>query len=290
MKLGLFLVGYKGLKVLKETYGKIDLKFVLSYSDKNTKDESFEQMGKFCAENDIDFYNGKDGSQELYDSVDRIFVIGWQFLLKNNLDKLLVIHDSYLPEHKGWSPTVNYLIEGSPYLAATAFYPTDVMDTGLIQHQKKAFIEYPIKIKNAIEIVSKLYVDIILDICDKDKELTIYEMSNVFNEESFCVWRDKEDYFIDFSDSAEEIKRMVDAVGYPYDGAKIESTYYGDYLIVHDCEVVEKLVISQEKHVGKLFSIEDGIATVICGKNMLKLTNVTLCGQPHVFKKLKMRL
>ena len=62
---------------------------------------------------------------------------------RRNLKKIIILHDSYLPEYKGWAPTVNYLINGSKYLGVTAFQATNVVDTGGIYQQLRKKISYP---------------------------------------------------------------------------------------------------------------------------------------------------
>jgi len=282
MKIGLFLVGTKGQQVLESIVGDLDIEFVLSYNDKNTFDNSFYLMKGICIGRKIPFYEGKTLPPEEYDKVDKIIIIGWQFLLKDYLNKLIIIHDSRLPEYKGWSPTVQYLIDGRPYLAATAFAPTMKMDTGDIYLQASAAIKYPMKIEKAIQIVSKLYVELIKTIVTVNP--TPYEMKG---QESFCVWRDYKDYFIDWKQDAQTLKRFIDAVGYPFAGAKIK--YEGKILTVIDAEA-EELTIMNPTY-GKIWSLDNGLPTVITYYGLLKITKIVdEDGNDFKFKKLKVRL
>jgi methionyl-tRNA formyltransferase len=281
MKIGLFLVGNKGQKVLENLIEVINIDFVLSYNDKKTIDDSFYLMKGMCLAKKIRFFEGKNVSDEIYSEVDKIFVIGWQFFLKKHLNKLIIIHDSLLPEYKGWSPTVQYLINGCDYLAATAFAPTNVMDTGDIYAQIKKNIKYPIKIESAINIVGEMYVEIIKKIIIENPEPVPME-----GKESFCVWRDDLDYFIDWNDDANKIKRFIDAVGYPYSGAKF--IYDNKTIIVEDAEVIDDIkIIDREKHIGKFWSFNGEQPIIICGNGLLKI-NQTKCDIK--FSKLKTRL
>jgi len=276
------LVGSKGQQVLENIVGEYDIEFVLSYNDKNTFDDSFYLMKGICLGRKIRFYEGKTLPEDEYMIVDKIFVIGWQFLLKDHLDKLIVIHDSKLPEYKGWSPTVQYLINNNPYLAATAFSPTMRMDTGDIYLQDISTITYPIKIEEAIKIVGEIYLRLIKRIIINNP--TPYKMEG---KESFCVWRDYDDYFIDWSDEAKRIKRFVDAVGYPFAGAKIRND--DKVLTVVDAEVEDISMINPT--VGKIWSLNDGLPTVITGSGLLKITKIVdEDGNDYKFKRLKTRL
>jgi len=285
MKIGLFLVGSKGQQVLENLVDDFNIEFVMSYNDKNTFDDSFYLMKGICLGKKIRFYEGKTLPEEAYMFVDKIFVIGWQFLLKDHLDKLIVIHDSMLPEYKGWSPTVQYLIDGSNYLGATAFAPTMKMDTGDIYAQAHEFIEYPIKIEKAIEVVGNIYLKLIKKIVEENP--TPQEMEG---EESFCIWRDYNDYFLDWNLSAEKLKRTVDAIGYPFAGAKF--WHENKEITVLEAEIVEDIFLNgREKHVGKFWSLQDGLPTVVCWNGLLKLTKmIDSLGNEFRFKKLKTRL
>lgn len=267
--IGLLLVGNKGLNVLKGIIDlKDDIKFVMSYWDSKTKDNSFNEINRLCIDNGINFIEGKSINIDT-SNVDNIFVIGWQFLIKGDIqDKLVVIHDSLLPEYKGWAPTVNYLIQGSKYLAATAFRPTDEMDTGPVLTKRKRGIYYPMKIIDAIDIVSQMYIEIVRHIT-KENPAPIYEMDKIG--ESFCSWRDDEDYVVNLNWSAHKIKRFVDAVGYPYDGAKLD--LMGNKLNINNCEVVKRDIIDQSEHVGKVFQkSNDGYNfEIICGENCIRI-------------------
>jgi len=57
------------------------------------------------------------------------------------------------------------------------------------------------------------------------------------------------------------------------------------------CEEIPDINISdRDKHVGKVFSIEDGYPVIICGRGMIKITNMTMDKSPFnllPWKKLK---
>lgn len=282
MKIGLLLVGNKGLNVLNVLVNKFEITFVQSYNDKNVNDNSFNFIKNICKEYNIKFFEGK--KVELKVDVDKIFVIGWQYILDVDLEKLVVFHDSILPEYKGWAPTVNYLIEGNSYIGATAFKPTEIVDTGMIYAQKKEYIDYPIKIKDALDKVSDIYSDLIEFIIKKNPEPI-----DMVGEESFGLWRDDLDYFINFEQPAYKIKRFVDAVGYPYAGSKIKVD--DKILTVEDAEVIKGKIVDVKSHLGKILRIEEGSPVVICSSNLIKLKNITdENGDKYTFKKLKIRL
>ena len=100
--------------------------------------------------------------------------------------------------------------------------------------------------------------------------------------ESFCLWRDGDDYNVDWSWTPEKLKRFVDAVGEPYDGAKIKNRD----IIIRDVEILDGEVEDFKRHQGKIFRIENGKPVVVCGNGLVKLTIDT----KEDIKKIKTRL
>jgi methionyl-tRNA formyltransferase len=285
MKFGLLIVGEKGRYVLEQlVMNNNKPEFVISYSDSKVVDNSYVEISNLCLNFGIKFFSTKDDIiYDLINDVDKTFVIGWQFLFKKSLNKLVVIHDSYLPEYKGWSPTVNYLIEGSPYLAATAFEPSNQMDTGDIYEQIKTEIDYPIKINEALRIVSELYLQLIYDV------LNGVEKKPMVGQESFTIWRNEDDYNIDWSWDGDKIVRFVDAVGYPFDCAKIK--YDNCWYKVIDVSFEPCVVIDASNHYGKILKYEDGCPYIVCNGGLIKLNKIEeLNGNEYKMKKIKIKL
>ena len=89
-------------------------------------------------------------------AVDYQLAIGWRWLISGT-ENLIVLHDSLLPKYRGFAPLVNSLINGEQEIGVTAIWAGPEFDAGEIIFQEKAGICYPIKIQEAIEIVSGLY-------------------------------------------------------------------------------------------------------------------------------------
>jgi methionyl-tRNA formyltransferase len=89
-------------------------------------------------------------------------------------------------------------------------------------------------------------------------------------EATYSIWRDNDDYLIDWNKSADEIKRLIDAVGSPYLGART-LTSRGEEVKILKAEIVED-VICELRHVGKVIFINNGLPTVICGEGLLRIT------------------
>ena len=49
---------------------------------------------------------------------------------KNKFDKVLCVHESNLPEGKGWSPCVHYILDGKNQIPLTLFEISEKIDSG----------------------------------------------------------------------------------------------------------------------------------------------------------------
>lgn len=264
MKFGLLATGYKGLKVLEKlNHTPV---FVASYDNKEKY--MFEKIKQLCQVKKIPFYHRDDFKHDI--DIEKIFTVGWQFLVKENLEKYIVLHDSYLPERRGFCPTVSALCDGCEHLGASAFRPIEGNgpDYGVVVGREKVNIVHPMKIDVAFDIVSDLYVSLI------DKLLT--EKENAvevdYKQSTFSIWQDKNDFRINWSDTAENIHRKICASGYPYDGAT--TMYDGKLIHIKKSTVCEPLnILNQQSNCGKFWTVKNGVATVICGSGLLDVVS-----------------
>ncbi|MBS8269969.1 methionyl-tRNA formyltransferase [Halomonas litopenaei] len=273
-KFGFYLMGKKGYDCISSfvnSLGSECISFVVSARDKGVKDDFFNEISEFCALKGIDFYEKSDPLKKK--RYDVSFAIGWRWVI-SEYDKLIVFHDSLLPKYRGFSPLPNMLINGEKRLGVTALFASEDYDAGNIIEQSSVAIEYPLKVSDAINIVANLYVSLLLKVsrmvCE-GKEIIATRQK--LEEATFSLWRDDIDYEIDWRKSSEEICRFVDAVGYPYDGAK--TIISGRHVRVNDVTIIEDVVVeSRDDHVGKVLFMDAEGPTVVCGDGLVKLLNV----------------
>ncbi len=284
-------MGEKGLRVLEETIKNplmCQVEYVVCARDKQIKNDYFEDIKSFAFSNNIKFL--ERGIDPIPDNeVNFYFAISWRWLIKANLEKLIVFHDSLLPRYRGFNPLVTALIEGDTNIGVTAILASESFDKGNIIGRESIQIEYPIKIEFAIDIISKLYGKLFYSIINK---MILNELTEDIQDElnaTYSLWRDEEDYIIDWSQSSKRIKRFIDAVGYPYNGAK--SSIDGVELTILEAEVQEDLKIINNVP-GKIFYVVDNKPVIVCGSGLLKLTNVVVrnTNQPYLFNKTRIRL
>lgn len=288
-KIGFFAAGYKGVQTIRRIlykYAEAFL-FVCSYPVEGTLDDAYEEIKQLCDEKNIKFYDKADKQIKEYNDVDLIFCVGWQFLIQDIDNRIVVLHDSRLPQYKGFCPTVEALIQGDNVLGASAFVPTRKADEGLLIAQDITQVRYPLRINVAYDIVSDMYCDLIAKtIGMRNKgELELKEQTN--HGASYCVWRDELDYYINWCESSERLTRFVHAVGWPYSGAK--TLYKGEPIILKDVRIVDDLNIVNRTP-GKIWLIEKNMPIVLCGRGLLQIIEATyMDGTPIRFTSIRQR-
>ena len=186
-------------------------------------------------------------------------------MIKSN-KQLLVIHDSLLPKYRGFNPLVTALIRGDKEIGATILEASEHYDRGNIVKQKKIKIDYPLKLEEAIDLMAGLYTELLNDTIADYLNGTLTSLPQDEEKASYSLWRDEQDYIINWSLPAEEIQRFINAVGYPYKGAKTKVkekwVRIFDVTIEHDVQIANR-------DVGKVLFKEKGKLTDVCGKGLL---------------------
>ncbi|MGV6861817.1 MAG: formyltransferase family protein [Putridiphycobacter sp.] len=266
--ISLFLMTHKGFKVLEyliETQNIGNILNVISSEDPNVQEDYFDNIKSLCADNKITFFN----RDEEYVLGQVSIAISWRWLINESQTKLVVIHDSILPKYRGFSPLVSALINGEKQIGATAIYASKEFDKGNIVDQKTLDIKYPIKIQEAIDRISNLYCDIVETLLSKDL-ISIEGKPQIEKEASYSLWRDEDDYVIDWTQNSEHIKRFIDSVGFPYKGAK---TIMDNKIIrIFDVTVINDVTV-ENRTAGKVLFNSDGLPIVVCGTGLIRIND-----------------
>lgn len=251
------------------------ISWVVTAKDNGVVDNSTEEIIQFCEQHNIPVLLANAGSGGLQlEQVDLAVAIGWRWLIPENPNSpLFVLHDSLLPRYRGFAPLVSMLIKGETTIGATLLQASAEYDRGAIVLQRSCSIQYPIKIQEAIERIAVLYGEMLLEFLrSKIAGQQLYFRNQDEEEASYSVWRDEDDYLIDWNATASEIARFVDAVGYPYAGA---ATRTRDGLVrVRDVTVVEDCVV-EIRQPGKTLFLDGGRPVVVCGQGMLRIDVLT---------------
>lgn len=269
----LFIMTAKGLAVLQhlvESGLTGALSAVVIGSDKQILEDAAKEIEALCIGHNITYYH-RTAAPEV--TSEYAIAISWRWLINLPATKLIVLHDSLLPAYRGFAPLVNQLINGEGKIGVTALFATEEYDRGDILAQDSVNITYPLTINAAIELISPCYyrlVETIIRSIGNNEELKAVKQDE--SRATYSLWRDEEDYRIDWSMHARDIKRFVDAVGYPYKGA---SALLEDNVVrMLQAEVLDDVKI-ENRTPGKVIFLKDGYPVIVCGTGLLKVINAT---------------
>lgn len=258
--------GYHVLNHIIENYKEL-LRHVVVGKDSNVADDFSEKIINRCSAAGINYYFRNNAPSP--DFHDFQFCVSWRWLIKDARN-VVIFHDSILPRYRGFSPLVNMLINGERQIGVTALFADQNYDSGPIIAQSKTQVIYPLKIKDAIAINNKNYSLLVDELVLRLKNTgSLFGIPQDEEKATYSIWRDNEDYFIDWNWSAEEIKRFVDAVGVPYNGAL---SYTLDNILykISDVEEFEDLNF-EIRHPGKVIFFRGKNPVVICGRGSIEI-------------------
>ena len=288
-EVSLFAMSRKGYVVLRDLVNNgfsnhIDV--VIIAHDKNMVDDYYEEMFFTCKEAGIRVC---DRAEQI--AVNSLFCIAvsWRWMIHlSNQSRLIIIHDSLLPKYRGFSPLVNMLINREPFIGVSAIFASKEYDKGEIIAQNKVLVHYPIKINDAINAIIPLYSRLVIEIIEKIKKgEPLFSISQNENEASYSLWRDEDDYRINWNSTAKDIQQFVYSVGYPYKGA---STIADNTIFrILDCEIVKDVVI-ENRIPGKVVFMENGLPVVVCKEGLIKITELRNDGGESLLPLKKFRI
>ncbi len=264
---GMTLRCFKVLEALVETFGSSFIDLVVCSRDKNIEDDCYDEIKELCAQNNIRF---ADRSSSFTTGSSYVFAIGWRWLIALEAEKkLIVFHDSLLPKYRGFAPLVNSLINKEEKIGVTALFASKEYDKGDIIYQASCFINYPITINEAIATNNGNYTEVCMKVAELIKEENDLPcITQDETEATYSLWRDEEDYRINWNADAEYINRFINATGYPYKGA---STMLDDKTVrIKKTALVSDAVI-MNRDPGKIIFMENGLPVVVCKNGLLKI-------------------
>jgi len=269
MKINLYLMSAKGLGVLRETVssgftGLINE--VCIGRDSNVTNDYSEDICRLCETSGISWrYRDQESSRA---AADYSIAISWRWIL-NNVPGLIVMHDSLLPRYRGFAPLVSQLINGDVIIGVSAIWAKQDYDTGDVIFQSSVPITYPIKICSAIDVIGQCYSNCLLFILQELRDNSLLPSTpQDHSKATYSLWRDEQDYWINWNDPAEKIARFVDAAGMPYKGAT--SLCNGSKVIIREASSLPDLAI-ENRSPGKILRLQDGLPVVVCGSGLLMI-------------------
>lgn len=216
--------------------------------------------------------------------------VGWKFLIKGPYERIFVVHDSLLPKYRGWNPLVTALQNLDSEIGVTLILADKQIDNGPILLQASVGITYPCKIVDAMKSIEneiKGLVDFLLRQHDRENLPMQYQLED---SATYSIWRDEEDYRIDWSKSAEKILAFIDSVSFPYKGAS--TTLNGDFLRIFSARIAPDLLVINRTP-GKVWKIDNLNPTILCGTGSIEILEYRFedeLRQPNYLTSIKSKL
>jgi len=270
-KLTLFLMGAKGLACLKAITEKFpsQIEMVVYARDKNVENDYVNEILAFCELHQIKCCDKKswDNHNDIQTQCYAI-AVSWRWLIEHKNLTLIVLHDSLLPKYRGFNPLVSALINGDDKIGVTALFANKEFDRGDIIDQASIKITYPITIADAIETITSCYQKLILQVVELLINNKLIAKVQDESQATYSLWRDNEDYFLDWNLDAQTLSRSVDALGYPYAGAKTRMDE--QVITITKSEALPDLII-ENRTPGKILFFNNNQPEVVCGKGILRI-------------------
>lgn len=272
MPVALLVAGPKGANFLRRFRGGAAVACVASYPSKGLQVDAHADIADICRAKGYRLLAREQLQPDDYAAADLVLLIGWQWLTKDVDRRFVVLHDSLLPRLRGFNPTVTALIAGDAEIGVTAFSPNGgdpmLADSGPVFGQEKISVHYPVTIRTIYEQLGAAYCRLADRVLEAAVAGTLSFAEQDAKNATYSLWRGEDDYQIDWAMSAEQIRRFVDAVGWPYLGAKC--TVQGREIRIDRVEASPDLAFVN-RCPGKIWSLADGVPEVVCGSGMLRI-------------------
>jgi len=278
MSFALYVMTQKGHAVLEGILARLPagaIRMVITARDPHIQNDFYEEIHATCQNAGVQIVD-KNAAQAIRS--DYALAISWRWMIRG-IPNLIVLHDSLLPRYRGFAPLPSALINGEGEVGVSAIFATGDYDTGDIIGQRRLKVTYPIKIQQVIQGLIPLYVSVAGDVCSSlAAGIDLPRQKQDDSQATYSLWRDDLDYEIDWSWDAERVKRFIDAVSYPYLGARTQLNQ--EPVLILDA-MPEGDVRIENRTPGKVIFMRDGQPTVVCGTGLIRITQITtLDGEP----------
>ena len=292
MRIALFVAGPKGADFLRNFCDRETVDLVVSYASRGLQHDAYADIQAICRSKNYKLAERTDVRAADYAAADLVLLIGWQWMSSEVDRRFIVFHDSLLPKFRGFNPTVTALIAGETGIGVTAFSPAGgdpgVPDSGPIFGQEKIAVAYPATIRDVYEQLGHAYCRLAERVLQGAAAGPLRFSPQDAANATYSLWRDEDDYRIDWTAAAADIRRFVDAVGWPYLGAK--TTLQGRDVRIDRVEPCPDIVFAN-RCPGKIWSLSGDGPVIVCGAGLLRIAAAREAdGNPVRFTSLRVRL
>lgn len=211
-------------------------------------------------------------------------VVGCRILLPKHIYEIpplgtLAVHDSLLPEYRGFAPLNWSILNGENHTGVSLYYLNDLMDGGDIVGQKSIPIKFEDTAPLVYERVCQATIDVILEAYTLLSAGKASRISQNYAHGSFTCSRTPIDGLIDWGQSTEAIYNQVRALTYPYPGAF--TFYEAKRLLIWQAKPIENPPIYKGRIPGRVINIakSEGYVDVLTSDGILRILEVQIAGE-----------
>ena len=275
MKVLVYCLGQKGFRLVEalvKNFVTLKISCVIG-KDVGVSDDYNENIKKLCTQNKIDIIE-RDNLIAVNNKFDLFLAAGWRWIIRDiPHQKLIIFHDSLLPKYRGFAPLVSALINRETKVGVTALFGLDQYDCGNILLQKSLDVHYPTTIGNEIDRISVIYAELAVELVAKfiSGQNSIVGHQQDEHEATYSLWRDEEDYRIDWNADSSDIVHFINCVGNPYRGAS--AILNGELVRILKATSISDVKI-ENRVVGKVIFNQKTGPIVVCGKGLLAIEDM----------------
>lgn len=157
-------------------------------------------------------------------TIDLMFAVSWRYMIPPRIYSrarlgAFVIHDSLLPEYRGFAPTVWAIVNGEERTGATLFEIAEGVDEGAIVAQQAVPISRDDTIAAVMEHVTEAYLSLLEQNLGNLLSGTAVRVPQDHALATYTCKRVPEDNLLDWRGSTEQIYNLIRASSAPYPGA-----------------------------------------------------------------------
>lgn len=272
MNILIFSLGEKGFSVVKALSESTNIHSIYCVigQDDGVNDDQSTKLSAFCELHGIRYCLRKNISY-VVDDYDLFLAVSWRWIIKDiPQEKLIVFHDSLLPKYRGFAPLVNALINKERITGVTALLGAEEYDKGNILIQKSLDIAYPTTIAHEIQRISIAYACLAVELVSKLNSGALNRAGYPQDEKkaTYSLWRDEDDYRINWNDGASNIEHFISCIGNPYKGAS--AILNGITVRILKAHARADIQI-ENRSPGKVVFVESNLPVVVCGSGLLTL-------------------
>ncbi len=275
--------GHLFLKTLHKLAPDADF-LVFSFREEPWEPPFLDDIKSLTQSMGAEFHETKNVAHQRWDAlwgstqIDLMFSVSWRCMIPPRIYKqarngAFVLHDSLLPQYRGFAPTAWAIINGEKHTGATLFEIAEDVDAGDIVDQEPVPISEDDTIGTVLEAVTQASLRIIRHNFKQLAEGTAPRQTQDHSKATFTCKLTPEDARIDWSASTEMIYNLIRGYTTPYPGAY--TLYDGEKLYILGAKRIEHPNLYAGRVPGRPVRIvrDEGVA-VLTGDSELCITTV----------------